>query len=577
MQLKDVAVLITGGGSGLGAATARAMAAKGAKIGVIDQNKENAEKVAAEVKGVALHADVTDEDAIKAAIAKAEAAHGIARVLMNCAGIGGSQRTVGKDGVYPLAKFVRIINVNLIGTFNVLRLFAERLATAPPIGEERGVAINTASVAAYEGQIGQIAYSASKGGVVGLTLPAARDLASLKIRVNTIAPGLFLTPLLMGLNEEARKSLGAQVPHPARLGDASRIRQPRGPHRREPDAQRRDHPPRRRHPHGAAVGTLSSSSPCGRRGAGTPYSAAVLVAEGLCAPCHNDATRRMGPAAVRGRDDDAMGVGVTQPLLIEHDDGVDRVTLNRPDSLNALNPDMIDALNAYFEGLQRNRSTRVVVLKGAGASFCAGLDLKHAMKRRAGQQEPPGVTESLDSQRRIADIVMLMRRCPQPIIALVQGAAAGGGFALALAADIRIATKSARMNCAFIKLGLGGCDIGTSYFLPRLVGVSVASELILTGRFIGAERALAVGLVSEVVEEGGLDAAAEPYVDAMMTASPVGLRLSKECLNMSVDAGSIEAVIAMEDRNQVLCSRSEEFNEGIRAFLEKRKPVYIKR
>src|SRR6266478_5971241 len=209
MQLKDVAVLITGGGSGLGAATARAMAAKGAKIGIIDQSKENAEKVAAEVKGIALHADVTDEDAIKAAIAKAEAAHGVARVLMNCAGIGGSQR------------IVRIINVNLIGTFNCLRLFAERLITAEPIGEERGVIINTASVAAYEGQIGQIAYSASKGGVVGLTLPAARDLASQKIRVNTIAPGLFLTPLLMGLNEEARKSLGAQVPHPARLGDAA--------------------------------------------------------------------------------------------------------------------------------------------------------------------------------------------------------------------------------------------------------------------------------------------------------------------------------------------------------------------
>src|SRR5712691_3746797 len=277
-------------------------------------------------------------------------------------------------------------------------------------------------------------------------------------------------------------------------------------------------------------------------------------------------------AAIRGCRERFM----TQPLLIEHNDGVDRVTLNRPESLNALNPDMIDALNAYFEGLQRNRSTRVVVLKGAGSAFCAGLDLKHAIKRRAGQQEPPGVTESLDSQRRIADIVMLMRRCPQPIIALVQGAAAGG-FALALAAYIRIASKSARMNCAFIKLGLGGCDIGTSYFLPRLVGVSVASELILTGRFITAERALAVGLVSEAVEEGQLDAAAAPYVDAMMTASPVGLRLSKECLNMSVDAGSLEAVIAMEDRNQVLCSRSEDFNEGIRAFLEKRKPVYIRR
>src|SRR3954465_1682240 len=268
---------------------------------------------------------------------------------------------------------------------------------------------------------------------------------------------------------------------------------------------------------------------------------------------------------------------LAKPLLIEHDDGVDRVTLNCPDSLKALKPDMIDALNTYFQGLQRNRSPRVVVLKGAGASCCACVDLKHAMARRAGQQEPPGVTESLDSQRRIADIVMLMRRCPQPIVALVQGAAAGGGFALALAADIRIAAKSARMNCAFLKLGLGGCDIGTSYFLPRLVGVSVASELILTGLFLHAERALAVGLVSEGVEEGGLDAAAAPYVDAMMTASPVGLRLSKECLNMSVDAGSIEAVIAMEDRNQVLCSRSEEFSEGIRAFLEKRKPVYIKR
>jgi len=268
---------------------------------------------------------------------------------------------------------------------------------------------------------------------------------------------------------------------------------------------------------------------------------------------------------------------MSQPLLIEHNDGVDTVTLNRPEHLNALDPALIDALNAYFQGLQRNRDTRVVVLKGAGKNFCAGLDLKAAMQRRAGQQEPPGVTESLDSQRRIADIVMLMRRCPQPILALVQGAAAGGGFALALASDIRIATRSARMNCAFIKLGLGGCDIGTSYFLPRLVGVSVASELILTGRFIGAERALAVGLVSEVVDEDKLDAAAEPYVDAMITASPVGLRLSKECLNMSVDAGSLEAVIAMEDRNQVLCSRSEEFSEGIRAFLEKRKPVYIRR
>jgi len=164
---------------------------------------------------------VTSEDQVKAAIAKGEAAHGIARILMNCAGIGGSRRIVGKDGVYPLERFTQIVMVNLVGSFNVLRLFAERLVTEAPIGEERGVVINTASVAAYEGQIGQIAYSASKGGVVGMTLPAARDLAQHKIRVNTIAPGLFLTPLLMGLSEEALKSLGGQVPHPARLGDPS--------------------------------------------------------------------------------------------------------------------------------------------------------------------------------------------------------------------------------------------------------------------------------------------------------------------------------------------------------------------
>src|SRR5579864_6005305 len=217
MQLKGAAVLITGGGSGLGAATARSMAAKGAKVAVLDQSKENAEKVASEVKGIAVVADVTDEEQVKAAIAKAEAAHGIARVLVNCAGIGGSQRIVGRDGVYPLAKFARIIKVNLIGTFNVLRLFAERLLTEAAVGEERGVIINTASVAAFEGQIGQTAYSASKGGIVGMTLPAAREMAQFGIRVMTIAPGLVDTPMFEKIPPEARKSLENMVPFPKRL------------------------------------------------------------------------------------------------------------------------------------------------------------------------------------------------------------------------------------------------------------------------------------------------------------------------------------------------------------------------
>lgn len=221
MQLKDVSVLITGGGSGLGAATARAMAAKGAKVAVFDRNQEVADKVAAELKGVACIGDVSSEADVKAAIEKAEKANGIIRVLVNCAGIGGAVKTVSKNGAYPLDHFTKIVMVNLIGSFNCIRLVAERMQSAPNIGEERGVCINTASVAAFDGQIGQAAYSASKGGIVGMTLPVARDLASLNIRVMTIAPGLFLTPLLMGLNEEARNSLGAQVPHPARLGDPS--------------------------------------------------------------------------------------------------------------------------------------------------------------------------------------------------------------------------------------------------------------------------------------------------------------------------------------------------------------------
>jgi NAD(P)-dependent dehydrogenase (short-subunit alcohol dehydrogenase family) len=221
MNLNGVSVLVTGGGSGLGAATARAMAAKGAKVAIMDLNKDNAEKVAKELGGVALVGNVASEDDAKAAVAGAAKAHGTVRVLVNCAGIGNAITTVSKNGAFPLDAFKKVIDVNLIGTFNMLRLVAEEASKAEPIGEERGVIINTASVAAFDGQIGQAAYSASKGGVVGMTLPIARDLARFGIRVNTIAPGLFLTPLLMGLSEEARRSLGSQVPFPSRLGDPS--------------------------------------------------------------------------------------------------------------------------------------------------------------------------------------------------------------------------------------------------------------------------------------------------------------------------------------------------------------------
>ncbi len=260
-------------------------------------------------------------------------------------------------------------------------------------------------------------------------------------------------------------------------------------------------------------------------------------------------------------------------LKIEKRGAVDWVTMNRPEAYNSLNGEMIDALLDYFQGLYMDHSVRVVVLRGAGRGYSAGLDLKERVGRNSEQPESRSSADGLRSQRRISEIVMLMRRCPQPILS-IHGGCAGGGFAFALASDIRIAGQSAKMNAAFIRLGLSACDIGVSYFLPRLVGVSVASELMLTGRYIGAERALATGLVSEVVEDAGLESAAQPYVDDLLNATPLGLRLTKECLNMSVDASSLEAAVAMEDRNQILCASGPDFHEGVRAFMEKRKPVY---
>ncbi len=261
-------------------------------------------------------------------------------------------------------------------------------------------------------------------------------------------------------------------------------------------------------------------------------------------------------------------------INIRKEGQIDWLTLNRPDALNSLDPQMIDELLDYFLSLYMNNSVRIVVIKGAGRAYCAGLDLKDTSNRSDTSAIQTGPAAGLISQRRISEIVMRMRKCPQPIISLVHGPACGGGFAMALASDIRIAGESARMNAAFIRIGLSACDIGVSYFLPRLVGVSVASELMLTGRFIKADRALATGLVSEVVPDDELEAAARPYLDEMITTAPLGLRLTKECLNMNIDAGSLEAAIAMEDRNQILCSGTEDFKEGVRAFVEKRPPAY---
>ena len=223
MKIENQAALVTGGASGLGEATARELARLGAKVAVLDRNVERGRRVAGEIGGIALSCDITDATSVETALAEAEAAHGPARILMNVAGIGSAKRIVGKDGsAAPLEDFVRVINVNLVGTYNISRLFAARCAKLEPLEDgERGVMMFTASVAAFDGQVGQQAYSASKGGLVGMTLPMARDLAQHGIRVCTVAPGIVATPLLLELPEPVQSSLAAAIPFPSRLGKPS--------------------------------------------------------------------------------------------------------------------------------------------------------------------------------------------------------------------------------------------------------------------------------------------------------------------------------------------------------------------
>lgn len=216
MQIKDTVAVVSGGASGLGLATTKALLAEGALVVALDlRGAENVAELGERV--VFAETDVADEGAVAAALDVAESL-GLVRIAVNCAGIGDASRVLGKDGPFPLDRFRRTIEINLVGTFNVIRLAAERMVRSEVVDGERGVIINTASGAAFEGQVGQAAYSASKAGVVGMTLPIARDLADKQIRVVTIAPGLFETPMLGGLPEPARQSIGAAVPHPSRLG-----------------------------------------------------------------------------------------------------------------------------------------------------------------------------------------------------------------------------------------------------------------------------------------------------------------------------------------------------------------------
>ena len=222
MEVKGQAAIVTGGASGLGAACARTLAASGAKVAILDVNADAAAEVAIDINGIAIGCDVSDSAAAEAAVKAAAADHGPARILVNCAGVGPAKRIVGRDGPMPLADFERVIRINLIGSFNMMRLVAAGMQALSPLADgERGVIVSTASVAAYEGQVGQAAYAASKGGVAALTMPAAREFAQFGVRVLAIAPGIFGTPMLRALPQEVQDSLGASVPFPKRLGSPS--------------------------------------------------------------------------------------------------------------------------------------------------------------------------------------------------------------------------------------------------------------------------------------------------------------------------------------------------------------------
>ena len=258
-------------------------------------------------------------------------------------------------------------------------------------------------------------------------------------------------------------------------------------------------------------------------------------------------------------------------LLIEQKGAVEHVTLNRPDSLNSLDDDLTLRLLAYFEGLSSRPEVRIVVLRGAGRGFCSGLDLS---SDQANGFIDGTLPEKFAIQHRLGKIILAMRKCPQPIIAAIHGVASGGGFCLAMASDIRLAKQKARMNAAFIRIGLGGGDIGASYLLPRLIGSGSANALLLTGRMLGAERAFQLGLLADIAGPEELDALVDSYVDDMMSTAPLALRMTKEILNVNIDAPGLEAALALEDRNQVILSHTRNFASAVKAFKAKQ-PVHF--
>ncbi len=259
-----------------------------------------------------------------------------------------------------------------------------------------------------------------------------------------------------------------------------------------------------------------------------------------------------------------------QTISVRQDGAVDWLTLNRPERMNTLTGTMVEELCDYFDGLKRDFGVRIVVMRGAGKAFCAGLDIK---EHQTGARMDEGAG-TLRPGYHLFDIVRLMRDCPQPIVALLHGPVCGGGMGMALAADIRIAGASMRMNDAFVALGRSGCELGVSYFLPRIVGLGIATELMYTGAFIGAERALQVGLANKIAPDDEMEEAARDYAEAMLRTAPLGLRMTKQTLNSILRVNDLLAAMDLERQAQMICGAGPDFDEAMNAFLEKRPAIY---
>lgn len=260
---------------------------------------------------------------------------------------------------------------------------------------------------------------------------------------------------------------------------------------------------------------------------------------------------------------------VYETITVERCGATHRLTLNRPENLNCLTPLMVQELLDYWGDLYDDLDTHLVILSGAGDHFTGGLDIKEPLPVL-----DTGPAGAMNFMRDYGELVLRMRRCPQPIVALIKGAAAGGGLAFALASDIRIAGESLRMNAAFVRLGLSGTEMGISYLLPRLVGGAIASELCFTGRFVNADEALKLGLVSRVVPDECLSDAGDEIISQILANDPFAIRMTKEALNATYSIGSLEAAIALENRNQSLAFVSRAPREGVTAFKEKRTPKF---